>query len=72
MEVGRNYIISLFFPKTSPGDCFGTEHKEIVKAFVCLGHLPIFLMPYRTRKIAALEFAMGVSIYVSLYIHILL
>ena len=62
--VGGNYIISLFFPKTSPCDCFGTEYKEIIKDFVCLGHLPIFLMSYRTRKIAALEFAMGVSITV--------
>ena len=60
--VGGNYIILLFLPKTSSCDCFGTEYIEIIKAFACLGHLASFLMPYRTRKIAGLEFAMGVSI----------
>ena len=51
-----------FFQKPLPCDCFGTEYNEIIKAFVCLGHLSSFLMPFGTGKIPGLEFTMGVSI----------
>ena len=61
---GGDYFMPFhyFFRKTLPCNSFGTEHNVIIKAFVCLGHLPSFLMSFGTRKIAGLEFAMGVSI----------
>ena len=63
-EGGRRKLCHfIIFSKKAPlCDCFGTEYKEIIKVFVCLGHLPRFLMPYRTGKIARLEFTMGFSI----------
>ena len=50
-----------FFQKSPPCDCFGIEHNEIIKAFVCLIKLSSFLMPFGTGKIAGLEFTMAIA-----------
>ena len=50
-----------FFQKLAPCDCLGTEHNEIIKAFVCLIKLSRFLMPFGTGKIAGLEFTMAIA-----------
>ena len=48
-----------FLQKLPPCDCFGTEYNEIIKAFLCLGHLSSFLMPFWAENWQV--FAMGVS-----------
>ena len=54
-------LFHYFLQKPLQCDCFGTEHNEIIKAFVCLIKLSSFLMPFGTGKIAGLEFTMAIS-----------
>ena len=49
------------FQKPPPCDCFGIEHNEIIKAFVCLIKLSSFLIPFGTGKIGGLEFTMAIA-----------
>ena len=71
--IGENYVISLFFQKPPPCDCFGTEYNEIIKAVVCLGHLSSFLMAFGQEKLSSWSLLWAlISIYVPLYVHILL
>ena len=62
----RKLPFRYFFQKPFPCGYFDTRHNEMIRAFVCLGHLSNFLMPVGVGKIVGLRFARGFGIQVDI------